>query len=172
MNLALIGYRGTGKTTIAAKLAARLGWNWVDLDVELEREAGQTIAQIFATEGETAFRERETQTLERFAAQQSYVLATGGGIVLKARNRELLAGLSAVLWLQAPANVLWQRIQADAATNERRPNLTARGGLAEVEQLLATRLPLYQQCATLMVDTCDRTPEEVVEAIVDGLHLA
>ncbi len=171
VNLALIGYRGTGKTTVAALVARRLGWNWVDLDVELERAAGQSIAEIFAASGEAAFRASETQTLQRYAAQDRTVLATGGGVVLKPRNRELLAGMTAVVWLQAPADVLWQRIQADTATQARRPNLTSGGGLTEVEQLLASREPLYRQCATLEVDTEERSPEELAAEIIARLSL-
>src|SRR5579871_3485016 len=95
-NIALIGYRGVGKTTVAQRLALALGWQWVDADVELELEAGRSITEIFASEGEPAFRERENQILARLVERPQTVVALGGGVVLRADNRQLMSKFSHV----------------------------------------------------------------------------
>lgn len=165
--LYLIGYRGTGKTTVARLLAARLGWPWHDADAALEERFGRTIREIFADEGEPYFRDKETIILQELAASPHAVIATGGGVVLRPDNRDVLKR-GTVVWLTAPASVLWQRLQADATTAERRPNL-AQGGLAEIETLLAARVPLYEACADWQIDTTERSPEEVAQKIFDWL---
>jgi shikimate kinase len=99
MNIALIGYRGTGKTTVAQQLALRLGWDWVDADVELELRAGKSIAAIFADDGESAFRDLEATTLDDLIRRDRTVLALGGGIVLRPENRALLRPASLPLHL-------------------------------------------------------------------------
>jgi shikimate kinase len=165
----LIGYRGTGKSTIARLLAARLGWSWLDADALLEERAGRTIRQVFAEEGEAGFREREATLLEELCRRERCVIATGGGVVLRPGNRERLKASGYCIWLTADAATIWQRLQADAATTERRPALTV-GGQAEVEQLLHVREPLYRECANLTVHTAGRAPEVIVEKICRGLH--
>jgi shikimate kinase len=164
-NLFLIGYRGTGKTTVTRLLADRLGWDWADADTLLEARAGRSIRRIFAEDGEAAFRNLESALLYELCQGERRVIATGGGIILRAENRERLRSAGRTVWLTADAQTLWQRLQADAATAERRPQLTV-GGLAEVEELLRLREPLYRACADLIVETTDRSPAEVVEAIL------
>jgi shikimate kinase len=101
--------------------------------------------------------------LEELSGLQDHVIATGGGIVLREENRERLKR-GAVVWLQAPAEVLWQRMQADLSTAERRPNL-AGGGLAEIEEMLRVRTPLYQACQNFTVDSAVLTSPQVADAI-------
>lgn len=158
----LIGYRGAGKTTVARLVAERLGWTWIDADALLEERAGRTIRQIFATDGEKAFRDLESALLDELGRLQDHVIATGGGVPLREENRARLK-TGTVVWLKAPAEVLWQRLQGDATTAERRPNL-AQGGLAEIEELLRVRTPLYEACQNLTVDAT-QTPAEIAEAI-------
>ena len=165
----LIGYRGRGKTTVARLLAERLGWRWLDADAVLEERAGRSIRRIFEEDGEAAFRRMEAELLEELARCQRCVIATGGGVVLREDNRQRLRESGCVVWLDADAATLWRRVQGDAATAERRPNLTV-GGLAEVEQLLRVRAPLYRECAQLRVESAGRPPEAVVEEILAGLH--
>ncbi len=86
MNIALIGYRGTGKSEVARQLALRLGWDWVDADVEVELKAGKSIAAIFADDGEPAFRELEAAVLAELVQRDRAVLALGGGVVLRPAN--------------------------------------------------------------------------------------
>ncbi len=161
----LIGYRGTGKTQVARLLARRLGWDWQDADEVLERGLGRSIRQVFAEVGEACFRDQEAGVLARLCALNRHVIATGGGVVLRADNRERLRSAGKVIWLTAAPRTLWQRLSADAATGERRPDL-AQGGLAEIEELLKVREPLYSACAHLTVDTTGKSPEEVTAAIL------
>jgi shikimate kinase len=166
MNLVLIGYRGTGKSQVARRLAERLAWPWFDADVEIEARAGKTIAQIFAEEGEPAFRDWEAKVVADLATHERAVLALGGGAVMRPENRAAIAPRGRVVWLTASAETIWQRIQADTATASRRPDLTATGGITEIIATLAARRPIYRQCAHLVVDTENKTPAEVADAIL------
>jgi shikimate kinase len=166
--LLLIGYRCTGKTTVARLLAERLGWDWTDADTVLEERAGQTIRAIFAAEGEAGFRQREELVLDELCRGQRQVIATGGGVVLSGRNRERLRDAGRVVWLTADADTIWQRLQADASTRDRRPTLTV-GGLAEIQELLRVREPLYRACADIIVETASRSPEDVANHVLGKL---
>ena len=163
--LFLIGYRATGKSTVARLLAERLGWGWVDADAVLEERAGHSIKTIFAAEGEAGFRTRESAVLADLCRLRRHVVATGGGVVLSAANRALLRRSGRVVWLTADADTLWQRLQGDAATAERRPALTV-GGREEVAEVLRVREPLYRDCADLTVHTADRSPADVAAEIL------
>jgi shikimate kinase len=166
MNLVLIGSRGTGKTTVARLLAERLGWPSFDADVEIESRAGKSIAQIFADEGEGAFRDWETRVVADLAARERCVLALGGGAVVRPENRQAIARQGRVVWLQASPETVWERIQGDHASVPRRPNLTPQGGITEIIATLDARKAIYRQCAHLEVDTEGRMPQEVAEAIL------
>jgi shikimate kinase len=163
----LIGYRGTGKSTLARLLAERLGWGWVDADELLESRHGRTIREIFAAEGELGFRDKEAALLEELCSGERLVVATGGGVVLREENRRRMRAAGRVVWLTADAQTIWRRLQQDPSTEERRPALTV-GGLAEVEELLRVREPHYLGCANQRIDTATRSPAEVVEAIVQS----
>ncbi len=167
--IALIGYRGTGKTTVAQLLAQQLGLEWVDADVEVERRAGRSIATIFADAGEAAFRDLEADVVRQLCQRHNTVLAFGGGAVLRQQNRHHLTTCQAVVWLQASAATIAQRIAGDPTSTQRRPNLTNQGGRQEIEQLLAIREPIYASCATLTVDTNQRGPAEIAHEIVASL---
>lgn len=163
----LIGPRGSGKSTVGRVLAGRLGWDFADADVWLEERAGLTIREIFEREGEAGFRERETAMLRDLAEWDGHVIATGGGVVLRAENRELLQR-GAIVYLTADVDTLWRRACADATTAQRRPALLG-GGRDEVARVVAAREGLYRECAHLVVATGDRTPEEVAGEIAGWL---
>jgi shikimate kinase len=164
----LIGYRGTGKTVVAERLARLLGWSWVDGDILLESRAGCTICEVFANEGEAGFRARETSLLKELCALENRVVATGGGAVLDPDNRELMKCSGRIVWLTADAETIHQRVLGDDTSSTRRPPLTT-GGIAEIRQLLAQREPHYRACAGLSVDTSRRTPDEVAAYIFEWL---
>jgi shikimate kinase len=170
MNIVLIGYRGTGKSTVGSLVASQLGMPLVDADEELERRAGQTIRDIFASGGEAAFRDLEAALLVGLLAGDQRVVALGGGVVLRPENRSLIRqAKNCVIWLQADANTLDRRISADTSTSQRRPNLTASGGLEEIERLLAVREPLYRECAQFAINTEGKTAEQIAAEVVSLL---
>ncbi len=163
-HLYLIGPRGCGKSSVGAVVAGRLGRRFVDADAALETAAGASIRDIFLAEGEAGFRRRESATLAALAGGEPAVIATGGGVILRPENRELLRRSGFVVWLAAPAEVLWDRISVDPTTAARRPNL-AGGGLEEVRTLLAARHPHYAATAHARVDAAF-SPEEVADRIL------
>jgi shikimate kinase len=161
----LVGYRGSGKTTVGRALAARLGWPFLDADERLEHIAGRSVKEIFAAEGETGFRDRESAVLAEVSELTRHVVATGGGVVLRPGNRNLLrTGFTS--WLTASPETIWERIQTDPTTAARRPNLTAAGGLEEVRALLAVREPLYREVADFVVDAGSLSPDAAADAIL------
>lgn len=167
--LLLIGYRGTGKTSTAKLLAERLGWDWLDADVELERRAGKSIAAIFADSGEQAFRDLESAVLADCVKLPRTVVACGGGVILREANRALLKLGPRVVWLRGSPQVLFDRITRDATTAGRRPNLTTGGGLDEVVRLVAQREPWYRECSECSFDTDSASPATIAEAIARRL---
>jgi shikimate kinase len=171
MNLVLIGYRGTGKSVVARLLGERLGWPWIDADQRIEELAGKSIARIFADDGEAAFRDWESRAVVEAAARDRTVIALGGGALVREENRAAIAPRGCVVWLTASPETIWRRIASDPATAARRPNLTATGGITEIIATLDARAPIYRQCARLVVDTENKTPAEVADAILAGLEL-
>jgi shikimate kinase len=168
--IALIGYRGTGKTTVAQVLARHFGWDWVDADVEVELRAGKSIAAIFADDGEAVFRDFEAAAVAELCARERTVVALGGGAVLREENRQAIQKCRGVVWLRASVETLADRIAGDPTTAARRPNLTNHGGRTEIEALLAKRTPFYRACATLEVDTDNKDPAEIVDEILQAIQ--
>lgn len=171
MNLTLIGYRATGKTTLARLLAERLDCDWIDSDVEIERRAGKSIARIFAEDGEGAFRDLEVQVTVDLCRRPRLVLAAGGGAPLRPENRQAMREAGKVVWLKAAPETILARMTGDATTAGRRPNLTNQGGLAEIVELLTRREPIYRETAHLEVDTEQKTPQQLTEEILQQLPL-
>lgn len=163
----LIGYRGTGKSTVAALLACDLGCGWKDADTALESRAGSSIAQLVRERGEPAFRDLESLVLADLLAAVDGVLATGGGVVLRPENRRLLRGTgSPVVWLTAAPDVIRRRLAADPFTATQRPALTGGDPLAEIEAALTAREPLYRECADAVIDVSSVSPREAADRIV------
>ena len=169
MNLVLIGYRATGKTTLARLLAEQLGWQWIDADVEIEQRAGKPIARIFAEDGEPAFRDLEVRVIADLCARPRLVLAAGGGAPMRAESRQAMRAGGRVVWLQALPKTIHARMSGDATTASRRPSLTDKNPLDEIVHLLAQRAPIYRQTAHLAIDTEGKRPPQIVEEILLGL---
>ncbi len=169
MFITLIGYRGTGKSSVAPELAARLEWAWVDADREVVARAGRSIAEIFATDGEPEFRRLERETLVTLLARDKLVLAAGGGAILNADTRRDLRAAGPVVWLQSDVATLARRLGADDATAGQRPALTGGNAIDEIAAVLARREPLYREAATISVSTVDRTIAEIVDEILAAL---
>jgi shikimate kinase len=165
VNLVLVGYRGSGKSTVGEILARRMGWRFLDLDAVIAERAGRSIAEIFKTEGEAAFRRREREVSDSLRKARRHVIAVGGGALEDPDSRAAIKRLGKIVWLRAPAAILWSRISRDAGTPKNRPDLTPAGGLAEVETILKVREPNYAALAAHQVDTMSASAEEVAEAI-------
>jgi shikimate kinase len=165
----LIGYRGTGKSTVARLLAERLGFSCIDADDLIEQRARKSIAAIFEQDGEAIFRDLESKIVAELAKARTTVAALGGGAVVREENRDAIMAAGPVVWLTASVDSIMRRLATDERTAGRRPKLTAAGGRAEVESLLAHRTPIYRDCATLVVDTEGKTADEVADEIEAAL---
>lgn len=170
MGIVLIGYRGSGKTTIGRKLADRLRQPFIDTDELVVARAGKNIKAIFEEAGEGGFRELEAAALAEACRPGALILSAGGGVVERVANRDLLRTSGhAVVYLRCEAPELLRRIHADPATSGSRPNLTRLGGgLQEVESMLARREPLYRHAMNTEIDVTRLTPEEAVTRL-EGL---
>lgn len=164
--IALVGLSGAGKSTVGVALAERLGWPLVDTDALIAADAGCSIAEIFAAEGEAAFREREAAALAAALAGPPCILATGGGIVLRAENREQLRSQAVVVWLDAPDSTILARLAAHA---ERRP-LLADDPAARLAALRHARAALYADVARFTIDTGKLHPEAVAALIMSKIR--
>src|SRR5438552_4248605 len=154
MNVVLIGYRGSGKTTVGQKLADRLWLSFVDTDEMITRAAGKMIREIFEQDGEGKFRELEIAAIREACGRKDHVIALGGGAVLRQENRDLLkqAGHK-IVYLRCDPQVLLQRIASDPETGSMRPDLThLGGGIEEIRHLLAQREPLYREIMNFELD--------------------
>ncbi|MFC8197003.1 shikimate kinase [Streptomyces sp. NPDC060006] len=161
----LVGPMGVGKSTVGALLAQRLGCRYRDTDEDIVAEQGRTIADIFVDEGEPAFRALEKQAVRRALAEHDGVLALGGGSVLDADTRALLAGHS-VVYLSMDVEEAVQRTGLNAA----RP-LLAVNPRRQWRELMDARRHLYSEVAGAVVATDGRTPDEVTQAVLDALEL-
>ncbi|HEX8524100.1 MAG TPA: shikimate kinase [Tepidisphaeraceae bacterium] len=168
MSIVLIGYRGSGKSTIGKRLADKLWQPFFDTDEAIVAKAGKSIAEIFAQDGEPAFREIESQVIQEAAKLQEHVIAIGGGALLREENRRMLKdGGHRLIYLKCEPTTLHQRIQSDPNTAGSRPNLTALGGgVAEIDKLLAEREPIYREAMDAELDVSNLSPDEAVVYIV------
>jgi len=161
----LIGLPGSGKSALGKEAARRLGVPFADCDREIERAQGCTIAQLFEHHGEAAFRDREAETLAALVDAGPSVIATGGGAVLRADNRELLRTRTVCVFLNAGHELLWRRLRRD----RRRPLLQVDAPEARLRELRAEREPLYRETAHVVVEVdglpFDRLVEEIVRRV-------
>lgn len=152
---------GTGKTTIGAQLARHLGYAFVDADQEIERRTGASVALIFDVEGEAGFREREKRIIDELTQRSEVVLATGGGAVLAAENRECLASRGLVVYLRTSVETLIKRMRFDTS----RPLLQTPDPERTLREIIAIREPLYMEIADLVIDTGRLSVRQVVKRI-------
>ncbi len=168
--ITLIGYRGSGKSSVAAPLAERRGFTWLDADDEIERVAGKSITQIFADAGEAHFRQIERTVMQNLLQRDKLIIAAGGGAILNVETRREMRDAGPVIWLKANVAALELRISQDATTTSRRPALTASASQREeIQNLLDQREPLYHECASITVETDSKTVSQIVDEIVDSL---
>ena len=162
MNIVLCGMMGVGKSSVGIKIAEYTGRRWVDTDVVIADRHGR-ISDLFEYYGEAHFRTLETELVEELAKQDGIVISTGGGLVLKPENSELLKRNGKIFFLRASFETLLKRVRAD----ETRPLLKDTGKTAErLGELLRERTPVYELVADFIVDTDERTIEETAREIV------
>jgi shikimate kinase len=169
MNLYLIGFRCTGKTTVGRLLARRLEWPFVDTDEEIVRQAGRSVLQIVRQEGWDRFREMESEAVRIVTSADRQVVATGGGVVLREQNAQRMRDTGVIVWLRATPETIRDRILLDLNSIGQRPGLTVQGPHDEVEGVLTERIPVYESVTSFHVDTDDRSPEKVCEIILEEL---
>lgn len=164
-NIVLIGIMGSGKSTVGRELHLRLGYPFLDMDQEIERRAGKSIAGIFADDGEEHFRDLETRLLGELSAggDPRRIVSTGGGVVGREENRRLLRSLGYVVWLDAPLPVILER----TGKTRHRPLLQTADPEAKLRELLAKRGPLYQETAHLKLDTAGLDSGEIASGILE-----
>jgi shikimate kinase len=164
VNVVLVGYRGTGKSAIAGRVAQELGLRVVSLDAELVRAAGQSIPEIVEARGWAGFRDLEEEIVRTFAARDGQVIDCGGGVVERENNFQVLRASGTVFWLTATVPTIVERIQGDTE----RPSLTGTKSFTEeVAEVLARRRPLYQRIAHHEIATDDRQLDAIATEIID-----
>ena len=171
MFLSLIGYRATGKTTLAKLVAERLGWEWADADVEIERRLGKPIGRIFAEQGEPAFRDAEARAIAELCRRDRLVLAAGGGAPMRPETRRLLRRNGGKWCGDRPSRNDLGPHGRRPHHARRRPSLTGKTPLEEIVQLLAARQAAYREAADLIVNTDQGRPADLAAAIIGQLGI-
>lgn len=169
LNIILIGFMACGKSTVGRNLFDLLGYPLIDTDSVIEQRAGKSVRQIFADEGEDAFREAETELLRELATTPAtpQIIATGGGIVVRPENRMLLRRLGYVVWLRAPLATIVRRTRR----NNARPLLQTEDPVARITGLLEKRDPWYRECAHLRLDTAGLDSRELAVGILESARV-
>lgn len=163
-NIILIGYMGSGKTTVGKIAAERKNYTFVDTDEMIVEQQHRSISEIFATDGEQAFRDMETALLGQLIAEkrEHLVISTGGGMPLRAENRQLLARLGKVVYLKASPATIYNRIKGDTT----RPLLQCENPLERIEEMIAERSPLYEDGAMFTVEVDELGQSEAASEIL------
>lgn len=169
-NILLVGYRGTGKSSVGRLLAEALGMSFVDMDQVIVEEEGSSISRIVENHGWPYFRGLEKNLLVRLAGGAGWVIATGGGVVLDPENRLLMKKMGRVIWLKADVDIIVQRLLQDAVTAEQRPAFSDHNLRDETAAVLHVRTPVYEGVSDAAVDTSTRSIGECVDEIVRLIH--
>jgi shikimate kinase len=163
VNIVLIGYRGTGKSTVGRQLAARLGRALVSTDTEIVKRAQRTIPEIVAQEGWEYFRDLESEICSEIASRDQLVIDAGGGAILRAQNVEALKKNGTVFWLTASVETIVKRIGSD----NQRPSLTGtKSFVDEIQDVLQERTPKYQAAADHIIVTDGRSINQLMETVL------
>lgn len=166
MNIVLIGYRCSGKSTVGRGLATRLKMRFVDTDDLIEERHGSLISDIVGSHGWSHFRAEERRLIEEISKEDDLIIAPGGGAVLSPENVMALRKNGLVIWLKANQEALLKRMAKDPRTFARRPTLTGKGALEELEEVMAYRESFYEKAAEVELDTSNLDVEAVVEAVL------
>lgn len=161
-NVILIGFMGSGKTTVGFRLSYRLRKPVIDTDKEIEREEQRSIAEIFAREGEAYFRDRETMCLQKLLRTvKEQIISVGGGLPLREENRKLLRELGQVFYLQASAETIYERVRNDTT----RPLLQGDDPQGKIRIMLAERDGYYRDAADVVINVDGKSFEQILDEI-------
>jgi shikimate kinase len=164
-NLVLVGFMGSGKSSVGRILSSLTGFALVDTDALVAQAAGQSIPAIFKQHGEEHFRALETKVLQSLVGRIGLIVATGGGVIISAPNRELLPQIGPVVWLDASPEHLYQRVK-----HSKRPLLQTADPRRTVEELYRQREPLYADTAAIRIDSAALTHRQTAEAVLSVLQ--
>jgi shikimate kinase len=164
-NLVLVGFMGSGKSSVGRILSSLTGFALVDTDTLVAQEAGQSIPAIFKQHGEEHFRALETKVLQSLVGRIGLIVATGGGAITVAENRKLLPQIGPVVWLDASPEHLYQRVK-----HSKRPLLQTKDPRRTVEELYQAREPFYRETATVRIDSGSLTHRQTAEAVLTALR--
>ena len=170
MNIFLIGYRASGKSSVGKLLAEKLGMSFIDTDDLVEERAEKTIGKIFEAQGEGHFRNLESEAVNSVCKMKSCVVALGGGAVLKKENLEKIKNSATVILLKASPGKIVERLEKQKEkTLKQRPTLTGKDVLEEVEEVLIQRADIYSKAADYSIETDSLSPEEVAGKAIEFL---
>ncbi|MFM7131484.1 MAG: shikimate kinase [bacterium] len=174
-HLVLVGYRGSGKSTIGKLVARLLGLDYLDTDLLIQEKAGKSIREIFADSGEEAFRDMETAVLQDLTTRKALpasVGATGGGMIMRPENQKLIKKLGLVVWLEVSPEMATARINADTLTAGQRPALTDSSLADEVERMISLRNPVYAELADITIknNAVDQSADDIAEELISQIR--
>lgn len=162
-NIVLVGYMGSGKTTIGIRLSYRMKQTLLDTDKEIEREQKRSISAIFSEDGEEAFRQMETEYLKKLVSEkQAHIISTGGGMVLREENRRLLKEIGTVIFLRATPETIWNRLKADTT----RPLLQTEDPKTRIREMIHNRNAAYEASAHAIIDVDNLDYEQIMDKIM------
>lgn len=162
MRIFLIGPMASGKTTIGQKIAKHLGINFIDTDHQIEKKSGVEISWIFDIEGEEKFRNRESQMLKKVCREENCVISTGGGVVIKRENRDLLRKSGLIIYLEASVQSQLERTLLDKS----RPLLDSKDKELTLIKLKKERSPLYEEIANITIKESERSHNDILQEIL------
>jgi len=163
MNIILIGYRCTGKTSVGKKISERLRMPFYDTDELVKNHTGKTIREIVEEEGWESFRKEEKSVVRGLSSLVDTIIAAGGGAVVDAENKDALKRNGLFLWLTADVRTIVERMKNDRVAGEQRPPLSSDGLERETSEILKKRTPIYRQLADFTIDTSGKE----IDAIAD-----
>lgn len=165
-NIYLIGFMGTGKSTVSKSLSELLGYEEIDTDARIACQQGRSIPEIFESKGEEAFRDMETALLKELGEEEHKIVSCGGGMVLRTGNAALMRQNGVVVLLTAEPETIFSRVKQD----DQRPILNGNMNVEYIQGLLEQRTPYYQAAGEVIVATDHRSPQEIAEEIKKSLE--